>query len=57
MKMAVFCFWWLMLIFVDHILELNVINYESVSKDGLLLRAFILTYCSVSYKLTKETRE
>ena len=56
MKMVAFCFWYFVVAVVNDILVLHF-SQEPISSDGLCLRAFILTYCSVSYKLTKEKSE
>ena len=55
MKMIVFCLCYFVVEFADYFLVLHF-NKEPYSSDGLLLRAFILTYCSVGYqiKLYKE---
>ena len=50
MKLWVFIFMYYFVMFADYILVLHF-NQEPVSVDGLLLRAFILTYCSIGYRL------
>ena len=54
MKAILFCFWYFVAMLVDHIQILHF-NHEPASDDGLLLYAFILTYCSVSYSGFKES--
>lgn len=50
MKLWVFIMYYFVMFFADYILVLYF-NQEPVSVDGLLLRAFILTYCSIGYRL------